>query len=79
MSVEITQYSHPPIPAHLAGVRRFGLALARWANHAAAKRAVRLQKEKERLRSEWERRAELARHERRREQLKAEWYLYHVW
>jgi hypothetical protein len=79
MSLEISHYSHPPIPAHLAGVRRLGLGLAHWANQAAARRVDRLQAESERVRSEWELRAERVRHERLREQLKADWYLHHVW
>lgn len=78
MSIQITQYSHPPIPAHLAGIRRLGLSLARWANQAAAKRAARLEAESNRIRSEWEMRAELAKLERQRERAWIEWHLHHV-
>jgi hypothetical protein len=78
MSMETTQYTHPPIPAHLAGVRRFGLSLAQWANRAAARRVARQQAEKERLRSEWELHAELARFERERERAWATWQLHHL-
>ena len=78
MSVEISNSPHPPIPAHLAGVRRFGLGLARWADRAAARRAARLEAESSRLRGERELRAELTRLERERERAWIEWHLHHV-
>ncbi len=77
MSIQITQYNHPPIPAHLAGVRRLGLGLAQWANRAAEKRAARLRAESDRVRIEWEMRAELAKFERQRERAWIEWHLHH--
>lgn len=79
MSIEITQYSHPPIPTHLAHVRRLGLSMARWASRAAIRREHRLRAESERVRASWELREEFARQERRREQVKSDWYLRHVW
>ena len=78
MSVEISHYSRPPIPAHLVYVRRLGLSLAGWATRAAERRATQLERERERVRVAWENRCQLAQLERQRDRVWSQWQLHHL-
>jgi len=78
MTLEINEFIHPPSPAHLAGIHRLGLGIARWASRTAEARSVREQAELEQARIRWENRCELAQLERQRELVWSQWQLHQL-
>jgi hypothetical protein len=78
MTLQINEFIHPPAPAHLVGIHRLGISIARWASNAAEARAVREQAELEQVRIRWENRCELAQLERQRELLWSQLQLHQL-